>query len=213
MRRRGAVKRAFGCAALAPVSPRDLRRPLVGPCQSRHSVGGSVGHPFPPYAALRRERDIGEQWSFALERGHRIPDWSVLDVPGATPKKPASGLIARRRPSAPAPHPGESSPIGPDFPALRTPLGGIIMAKLVLPQALGTQPQRKFFAPSGFSHADNEHVLRHPAFIVRDVGSDAQGETLLAEQGISSVTGAVGPDLAALSRSVGWDLGFRFEPP
>src|ERR1700730_8152443 len=46
----GAVKRAFGCAALAPVS-----LPICGvhflPCQSRHSAGGSSvmpSHQTPP---------------------------------------------------------------------------------------------------------------------------------------------------------------------
>jgi hypothetical protein len=41
-------------------------------------------------------------------------------------------------------------------------------------------------------------VLGHPAFVAGDVGGDAEGEALLAEQGVAAVAGAVGPDLAGL---------------
>ena len=43
-------------------------------------------------------------------------------------------------------------------------------------------------------------MLGHPAFVARDVGGDAQGEALLAEQGVAAVAGAVGPDLARLGK-------------
>ena len=39
-------------------------------------------------------------------------------------------------------------------------------------------------------------MLGHPAFVAGDVGGDAEGEALLAEQGVAAVAGAVGPDLA-----------------
>src|SRR5579859_767846 len=57
-------------------------------------------------------------------------------VPGATPKKPASGLMARRVPSAEGLIQAMSSPTVHTFQPSK-PLGGTIMAKLVLPQALG----------------------------------------------------------------------------
>jgi hypothetical protein len=41
-------------------------------------------------------------------------------------------------------------------------------------------------------------VLGHPAFVAGDVGGDAQGEALLAQQSVASVTGTVAPDLAGL---------------
>src|SRR5262249_58532308 len=58
------------------------------------------------------------------------------DVPGATPKNPASGLIAHRRPSAPR----CIHPISP--PTVRTlqpgcDAGGTSVARLVLPPAAG----------------------------------------------------------------------------
>jgi hypothetical protein len=61
-----------------------------------------------------------------------------LPVPGATPKKPASGLIARRRPLASGLIHAMSSPTVHTFqPFLAKAGGGIIIAKWVLPQALG----------------------------------------------------------------------------
>ena len=60
------------------------------------------------------------------------------DVPGATPKNPASGLIAHRRPSPPGRIQQMSSPTVHTFqPFSRYDSGGISMARLVLPQALG----------------------------------------------------------------------------
>ena len=57
-------------------------------------------------------------------------------VPGATPKKPASGLIACSRPSGCGLIQAMSSPmVRTDQPS--KPLGGISIAKLVLPQADG----------------------------------------------------------------------------
>src|SRR5882672_3660472 len=55
-------------------------------------------------------------------------------VPGATPKKPASGLIAYRRPSAPYFSQAMSSPTQVTVHPL---IDGTSMARFVLPQALG----------------------------------------------------------------------------
>src|SRR5258705_10289209 len=58
-------------------------------------------------------------------------------VPGATPKKPASGLIACRRPSAPNFIQAMSSPIVSTFQPGSV---GVNIARFVLPQALGKAP-------------------------------------------------------------------------
>ena len=58
-------------------------------------------------------------------------------VPGATPKKPASGLIAYRRPSAPNFIHAMSSPI---VSTVQPSSVGISIARLVLPHALGKAP-------------------------------------------------------------------------
>src|SRR5690606_30301771 len=91
----GEVKRAFGCAAFAPV-----RRAISGvqrlPCQSRHSAGGSSvipSHQTPPsgVSATLVKMVLRDKVAMALGLVR-------AEVPGATPKKPASGLIARNLP-------------------------------------------------------------------------------------------------------------------
>src|ERR1041385_6837028 len=93
----GAVKRAFGCAALAPVS-----FPIAGvhllPCQSVHSAGGASvmpSHQTPPSGVKASLVKIEFFASVAIAFG-----FVLSEVPGATPKNPASGLIARRQPFA-----------------------------------------------------------------------------------------------------------------
>jgi len=60
-------------------------------------------------------------------------------VPGATPKKPASGLIARRRPSASGFIQQMSSPTVSTF---QPGSDGTSIARFVLPQALGKARSR-----------------------------------------------------------------------
>jgi len=73
-------------------------------------------------------------------------------VPGATPKKPASGLIAYRLPSCPGLIQAMSSPTVVTFqPSSWNSLGGMSMAKFVLPQALGKAAATYVFSPCGFS--------------------------------------------------------------
>ena len=60
-----------------------------------------------------------------------------LLVPGATPKKPASGLMAHRRPSGPNFIQQMSSPTVSTFHSGRV---GMSMARLVFPQADGKAP-------------------------------------------------------------------------
>src|SRR5271165_1766606 len=129
----GAVNRELGCAAFAPVS-----FAICGvqrcPCQSRHSAGGSSvipSHHTPPsgVSATLVKMLFRARVAMAFEL--------VLDdVPGATPKKPASGLMARNRPSPSGRIQAISSPTVQIFQPSK-PAGGIIIAKLVLPQALG----------------------------------------------------------------------------
>src|SRR5438105_2381720 len=93
----GAVKRAFGCAAFAPVAFAISGVHLL-PCQSRHSAGGSSvipSHQTPPSGVKATLVKIEFVASVAIAFG-----FVFTEVPGATPKKPASGLIARRRPFA-----------------------------------------------------------------------------------------------------------------
>src|SRR5258707_9374561 len=93
----GAVKRTFGCAALAPVCLAISGVHLL-PCQSRHSAGGSSvipSHHTPPSGVSATFVKMEFRDSAAIAFG-----LVFHDVPGATPKKPASGLIALSRFSA-----------------------------------------------------------------------------------------------------------------
>src|SRR6478609_3438501 len=131
----GEVKRAFGCAAFAPVA-----LPISGvqtlPCQSVTIAGGSSvmpSHHTPPSGVSATFVKIVFFASEAIALG-----LVFTLVPGATPKKPDSGLIACSRPSASGLIQAMSSPTVVTFqPCFWKLGGGTIMAKLVLPQALG----------------------------------------------------------------------------
>ncbi len=67
-------------------------------------------------------------------------------VPGATPKKPYSGLTAHRRPSSPIRIHAMSSPMDSTF---QPGIVGLSMARLVLPQALGNAAAMYLVTPCG----------------------------------------------------------------
>src|ERR1700758_4966224 len=93
----GAVNRAFGCAAFLPVS-RAISGVQRLPCQSRHSAGGSSvnpSHHTPPSGVRATLVKIVLRERVAIALG-----FVFGDVPGATPKNPASGLMARNWPVA-----------------------------------------------------------------------------------------------------------------
>jgi len=71
----------------------------------------------------------------------------AMEVPGATPKKPASGLTACRRPSGASLIQAISSPMVSAFQPGRV---GTSMARFVLPQAEGKAAAMYFTRPSGF---------------------------------------------------------------
>ena len=118
---------------MAPVS-----RAIAGvqrlPRQSRHSAGGSSvipSHQTPPSGVSATLVKMVLRASAAMALG-----LVFTDVPGATPKNPASGLMARRRSSASGLSQAMSSPTVQTFHP-SNPSGGISMAKLVLPHAEG----------------------------------------------------------------------------
>src|SRR6185312_16951569 len=129
----GAVKRALGWAALRPVSLAISGVQRL-PCQSWHSFGGSSvmpSHHTPPSGVNATLVKIEFLARVVMAFG-----FVLTDVPGATPKNPASGLMARRRPLASGLIQAMSSPTVQTFQP-SNPRGGISMEKLVLPQALG----------------------------------------------------------------------------
>src|SRR5271166_5371986 len=137
----GAVKRPLGCAALAPVclaisgvqrSPRQsfIERPaLVGGSSVMPSHHTPSGTPSRSVSATLVK--IALRFNVAMALG-----LVLLLVPGATPKNPASGLMARNWPYASGLIQAMSSPTVVTFQPLKAG-GGTIMAKLVLPHAEG----------------------------------------------------------------------------
>src|SRR5580704_10276642 len=132
----GAVNRALGCAAFAPVFL-AISGVHTLPCQSRHSAGGSSvmpSHHTPPSGVSATLVKIVFRDRVAIAFG-----LVLIEVPGATPKNPASGLIARKCPLASGLIQAISSPTVQTFQPSK-PGGGISIEKLVLPQALGKAP-------------------------------------------------------------------------
>ena len=129
----GAVNRPFGCAALAPVcfAISGVHR---SPRQSVHSAGGSSvipSHHTPPSGVSATLVKIVFRLSVAIALG-----LVFALVPGATPKNPASGLMARNWPFASGLIHAMSSPTVVTFQSPSA-FGGTSMAKLVLPHADG----------------------------------------------------------------------------
>src|SRR5262245_56118083 len=122
----GVVNRAFGCAAGASLSGVQSL-----PFQSIAWAGGAdrPSHHTSPSSVAATLVKIELAYSVATAFG-----LVSSPVPGATPKKPASGLMAYRRPSSPNFIQAMSSPTVSTFHPGRV---GIIMAMLVLPQADG----------------------------------------------------------------------------
>src|SRR5438477_9491761 len=123
----GAVKRALGCAAGVPLSGVHS-----SPFQSVACAGGSVvipSHQMSPssVSAVLVKMQLPSRVSMAL-------GFVFVLVPGATPKNPASGLMAYSRPSSPNFIQQMSSPTVSTFQPGRV---GTNMARLVLLQADG----------------------------------------------------------------------------
>src|SRR5664279_362118 len=121
------VKREFGCDDGLPDSGVQSF-----PCQSMRCSGASPvipSHHTSPlsFSATLVKTVLPQMVSIAVSL-------VLYPVPGATPKKPASGLMARSRPSAPLRSQAMSSPI---VSAFQPGIVGLSMDKLVLPHALG----------------------------------------------------------------------------
>ena len=157
------------------------------PCPASRSraPAGSPRQPLPPHVAVVGERAVGEDRVLG-DRVDRVRV-GIAPVPGATPKKPASGLTAYSRPSAPNFIQAMSSPIVSTFQPGSV---GISIARLVLPQALGKAAATYFDLP-GRGQLQDQHVLGEPPLVTRHHRGDPQRKALLAEQRVAAVAGAV----------------------
>ena len=125
----GTVKRELGCAAGLP----DVESHFC-PRQSVKFFGGSLvipSHHTSPSSVTATLVKI-----VFLEIVFMALGLLFILVPGATPKYPASGLMAYNFPSLPGLIQAMSSPTVVTFQPSNS-FGGMSMAKLVLPHALG----------------------------------------------------------------------------
>src|SRR5215831_12210303 len=135
----GVVKRAFGCAAGLPDCGFHGRR-----SQSVSSAGFSSvmpSHQTSPSGVMAQLVKIEFFVTVSMALG-----FDLILVPGATPKKPASGLIAYSRPSGPNFIQAMSSPIVSIFQPGTV---GIIIARFVFPHADGNAPVTYLTSPLG----------------------------------------------------------------
>ena len=188
----GAVKRPLGWAAgVVEAGVQGLPR------QSRQWSGGvSVmpSHQTPPSGVRATLVKMVLRASVAMALG-----LVLADVPGATPKKPASGLMARSWPVASGLIQAMSSPTVQIFQPLK-PLGRDHHGEVGLAASRGERRRHVGHLALGRLDAEDEHVFGHPAFIAGDVGGDAEGEAFFAEQRVAAVAGAVTPDFAGFGK-------------
>ena len=194
----GAVKRPLGWAAVGrlPCRSRASRVGRASRCSSAGGVSVMPSHQTPPSGVsatlvkmvLLARRGHGVGVGLRAGAGGDAEE-AGLGIDGA---EPAVGVGL---------DPGDVVADGPDLPALEA--GGRDQHGEVGFAAGGGEGGGDVGLFScrrrrrGFD-AEDEHVLGHPALVAGDVGGDAQGEALLAEQGVAAVAGAVGPDLAGL---------------
>src|SRR5262245_37111189 len=128
----GTVKRAFACAARRPFLPSSGVHGL--PCQSMSLAGGTSvipSHQTSPSGVMATLVKMTFARSIFIAFG-----LVSFEVPGATPNRPYSGLMAWKRPSAEGLIHAMSSPMVVTFQPPK-PAGGISIARLVLPHADG----------------------------------------------------------------------------
>src|SRR4051794_21435301 len=133
------VKRELGCAAGWSASGVQSL-----PCQSIRCAGASLvipsHHVSPSSVSAVFVNSAFLSSAFIALGVFEKP------VPGATPKKPASGLIAYRRPSSPNFIQAMSSPI---VSAVQPGIVGTSIARFVLPHADGNAAAMYLLSPSG----------------------------------------------------------------
>src|SRR3974390_189799 len=188
----GAVKRAFGWAALAPVSlaisgVHGFPRPVETLCRRR------ITHALPPDSPLWSERYVGKNRVFRQGR-HRV--WVRLDGSADGNAKEAKFRVDSPEPALSiGPNPGDVVTDGPDFPAF--------LLKMVrrnehgeIRLATGARERRRNvgFLALRVLDPEDEHVLGHPALVTGHVGGNAKGEAFFAKQSVATVTGPVTPD-------------------
>ena len=184
----GAVKRALGCDAGVPVSGVQSWRfqsmrwagfSLVMP--SHHTSPSSVRPVLVNSEFFSRVSMACRLVSFGRARGHA--EEAGLGVDG-----PQVALVVVL-------HPADVVADGLDLPALE---GRDEHGQVGLAAGRREGGGHVLDVVLGRGELEDEHVLGQPALVAGHHRGDAQGEALLAQQGVAAVAGAVGPDRALL---------------
>ncbi len=118
-----------------------------------------------------------------------------IEVPGATPKKPAL-RVDRAEPAVGADvQPGDVVAERPDLVAGQ---GRFQHGQVRLAAGGGEGRRDVRDLALGVLDAHDDHVLGQPALALAQARGDSQGEALLAQQGVAAVAGADAPDEALL---------------
>src|SRR5260370_26716600 len=147
--------------------------------------GRFVGHAFPPNTALGREREVGEN-CVLRKRCHGV-GVGLDRSAGSNAKKSCLWIDSAQTPLRVRSDPGNVIAYSPDLPSF-----GFELRRRDHHREIGFSTcARKggsdvsFFAMRVF-HADDEHMLGHPAFVPRHVRGDTQGKTFFPEKSICS---------------------------
>lgn len=175
---------------------RDFRGPSVSP--PVEAFGGRlVGHALPPHAAVRGERHVGENGVLAQGRhgvrvGFVAGSWSDAKEAGLGVDGVEASIGVRL-------DPGDVVAHGPDFPPLpRVVLGRNEHGEVGLAAGAGKGCGHVGLSSLGIFDAENEHVLRQPAFVARHGRGDAERKALFPKEGVAAVAASEAPDLARL---------------
>ena len=152
---------------------------------------GWSGHTriLPPDIAFGRQGDIGEN-AVAGDGVHRVR----IGFPGGAGCDAEKARLGIHRVETPVGADSNPGNVVPDAGRLPSGQGGLHHGKIGLAAGAGERSRQVMFSALGRSESKDQHVLRHPAFFLRDHRGDAQGETFFPQQGIAAVAGPVGPD-------------------
>ena len=181
--RRGRGEPCVGMRRRPAVAATDFRRPPFAP--PVQAFGRRLlRHAFPPHAPFGRQGHVCE---------NRVPRDGGQGVGIRRSRRPWRDTKHTRlwidRSQAPARvrlDPGDVVADHRHFPALHR-IGRDEHRQVGF--AAGTRKRRRHVGllASRVLDAENQHVLRHPALVSRDVGGDSQSETLLSQQRIAAV--------------------------
>ncbi len=180
-------KPGIGMGRLCPGLAGNLWRPAISlPVETLRRC--LVGHPLPPDATFRGQRNIGKD-RVARQRRHRVriglhrgsrrhPEESGFRIDGPQPP-----LLVRL-------DPGNVVTNRPDLPAFKT---GRRDEHRKVGLATGARKGGRHIGllTLRILQPKNQHVLGHPPLVTGNVRSDPQRKTLFAQQGVATVSGTI----------------------